>query len=651
MFRTKYNSTQLTLSNPLYNNNNIEKYLKEEIDFLLAPSVNQLSGIDPHDVYIPNSNAEYFLSSALKHSRTDKILFLTGLTGSGKTMILKEVFKYKSLAPQIQEKTLLIPFSFDNFSDGTIVRHEDSIEFLNRQFCNMLNSVCELIENSIPDLKKAEENESDFFKFICRCRGEFSQTFSVWPRPPISQRLQSCLNENPLPFYLLMLKFYLNQAPCFIDNIVFLLDDIEGIGEKNELAPIQIAFRILTCMQNLPTPANRTWSINLVIGCRNYVFRLIKEKNLLERQQLETYTESEEYHLDTTPTITEIVNKRYETVIKKDKGKKWLTALEIVLAIINKIDSSIGDFLLNLKIRNMRKALSAAKRVVYNKRWIQRDYIENTNGAFTINSVEDYDITFATLIRAIGMGESNIYDSSISNIPNIMCNENNMDLYPLLVIKYCLNMRSHKYSTWGDTIDVSDFYNYTNNIFGKYGPQHNEMFKRATEYLIMSRLLLRSIDQLQDNAMPVNETNVSDIRKIYISNAAVDIWDLLGKNSILFEMYTDDLWLDNTNRSGTKRTYRGFDIDNFRMALDYAKYLVDREIIIRNHASNLGNIDKYTELFGSDFVTMHLLNGLMNSLRAFYKDEAIQQNEFIEIYELQEKIREEMIKYPFKTIT
>lgn len=37
----------------------------------------------------------------------------------------------------------------------------------------------------------------------------------------------------------------------------------------------------------------------------------------------------------------------------------------------------------------------------------------------------------------------------------------------------------------------------------------------------------------------------------------------LEYTSVLFEMYVDDIWMDNSYRSRAKRTVRGFDVENF----------------------------------------------------------------------------------------
>lgn len=101
----------------------------------------------------------------------------------------------------------------------------------------------------------------------------------------------------------------------------------------------------------------------------------------------------------------------------------------------------------------------------------------------------------------------------------------------------------------------------------------------------------------------------------------------------------DDNWLDNTMRPSNKKKFRGFDLDNFNIAVQYLEKLIDKEIQLRNHAQNLGRLDEYTELFGKDSICRHLLNGLSNSLIAFYKEDAPEQNLMHQIMKLSNKTK------------
>lgn len=642
---SRFNSTQNLPYDHQFGYSNTEKFLKKEIDFLLAPSASQLNAINFNDIYIPVPEAEKFLEEALHFSFSDRIKYLTGLTGSGKSMVLKKVFQTHSMTPIIYEQTLIIPLSFDNFiySGEKSVDHEKCISLV---FENMINCACELLEKTFSTMKLAELNEHELFSTIKNNRGDYSQSSRTWPRPTINKRIQNLLQENAIAFYTSLLKYYLNQDECKINNVAIIVDDIEGAGEKCELLPVITAYRTLTCLEN--TPRAKKWSVNLVISCRNYVYRLIiDDKFSLEHQRFETYPECEKIHLDNPPSISDIVKKRYSAIIQQggqNKSEKWRTALDIVVLLLQNIDSSIGGFILNLKIRNIRKALALTKRIIYNKKWIQRDYSKDISGAFTIDNFEEYDIQPASLMRAIGMGESLIYFSDYSDIPNILYNENQTDLYILLVIKYCLERQDSHYSNWENTIDLEIFYKRINSIFDNEDLKNN--FQFAVKYLILNRLLLRSIDQLQDNTLPVNENNVEHISKVYISNAAVDLWDWLGKSSVLMEMYMDDLWLDNSQRPTQKHQYRGFDKDNYSIAVDYLEILFEKEIKIRNQADNLGMLDYYVQIFGEDLISKHLINGLNNSLKAFFKESYYNQPEMEKITKLK-KLMENYLQRKF----
>ena len=407
------------------------------------------------EIYIPNPEAENFLSCILEKTPVDKVLYLTGLTGSGKSMILKSVFRYTGMAPRFYNNTLIIPFSFDNFSSGDLkLNSNKGIETV---FSNMLSCACEKIEKNCPNLKRVKGNEEDFFEMVNNSRGDYTQVADTWPRPPINERMNRFIRENPIPFHSAVLKYYLNQNSCNINNLIILVDDVEGAGETNELLPVKVAYRVITCLENIPI--SKEWSAHLVISCRNYVYRLLIDNNHTpEHQYIETYTESDVFHLESAPAVVEIAKKRYDAISKQESSQKWKTALDVVLHLIGSIDSSIGEFILNIKIRNIRKALSLTKQIVYNKKWIQRDSTEAVRGAFSIDSVKDYNVTPAALIRAIGMRESLIYCSDESSIPNIMYNVDDLDLYPLLILKYCIIRRNSKYANWNDTINLKYFY-------------------------------------------------------------------------------------------------------------------------------------------------------------------------------------------------
>lgn len=623
--KTKYNS--IYDKNSDYESNNksyIRLYLKEEIDFLLASTVNQLIQVEFEDVYIHNKEAEEILEEYLKPTYADRILFFTGLTGAGKTMILRHVFDVHNMSAKVIGKTFVIPFTFDNMHN----RRESVVEF----FSKILGSACEELER-IYSVTKAMDSKDEFYECIRKWRGDNSQFGKKWPIPSVDERIGAYAEDDPLSFYSSMLKYYIGQEECNIDNVIFLIDDIEGIGENKEKEPIKIAYELLNCMQN--QYEIRNWCCNLIISCRHYVYRVINNRNAENpnpkyynlNQTLESYAESENYHLNKSPKLIDIIEKRYTAIQSKNKDDKWVIAIQVVKYLLQDIDSDIGKFILDLNLNNIRKSLTTLKKIIYNKRWIQRDYREETPGAFAIDDIKKYDTTLATLIRALGMDESQVYKSDESIITNLLYNEldYDMDFFVLATLKYFMEFASYTEMSWEDSIDIDVFYNRVVKIFDS--SQYVEKFKKSILYLIKQRMLLRSIDQEQQDCTSINENNIKEIKKVYVSAAAVDLWEYLGKNSVLFEMYVDDIWMDNSSRDKKKKKFRGFDVENFNVCIIYLEKLIDIENKIRSKAFNHIGLDKYVEYFGQDKISSHLLCGLKNSIGAFYRND-YQENYF-----------------------
>ncbi len=89
----------------------------------------------------------------------------------------------------------------------------------------------------------------------------------------------------------------------------------------------------------------------------------------------------------------------------------------------------------------------------------------------------------------------------------------------------------------------------------------------------------------------------------------------LEYTSVLFEMYVDDIWMDNSYRSRAKRTVRGFDVENFDGTLIYTDILIKQENKLRSEAFNRGMLDRYFKVFGKETIVGHLVTGLRKSLR------------------------------------
>lgn len=116
MGRAKRNRTRNAPSrqNILLTKGYIETYLKEEISTLLTADQSFYQNLQ-EEPYVSHEEAEKHLSSYLKTDLTsDKCMVFSGLTGSGKSTIVRHVFGIKGNRIQIIDNNkLIIPIDFN----------------------------------------------------------------------------------------------------------------------------------------------------------------------------------------------------------------------------------------------------------------------------------------------------------------------------------------------------------------------------------------------------------------------------------------------------------------------------------------------------------------------------------------------------------
>ena len=661
--RTKYNERfDIKLNETEQHGSYIQSFLDEEVSYLLTPAASQISQVDFEELYIPNEEMESQLERYVHHTNSNNICFLEGLTGVGKTMLVRHVFHIDSKRGDIFDNTLIIPFSFNN----ALYTDVPSI------FTNMVGKACRRLENSFSGLKRASDYPDELFDFIEKFREDL---IAIQPKSRAEQ-LNDFYQLKPLAYNACVLKWYLSQSGvCTIDNVVIVVDDIEGIRLKDrsifssedskrnpteeeriyaELLPVKMTLELIECMQNAGTVQ---WSLNTIICCRHYVSRMIKTcpfavdgpTSLI--QSLQAYAPCTRISMENAPPFEKIILQRYEalkhkgplprvnattgevesrTSISKDK---WETALDIVMQILTKIDNHLGEFILDLTLRNNREAMRWIKQLVFNKQWIQRNSLtgQNNSGAFEISDFSQYRITQASLMRAIGMNESTVYNSRVSIIPNLLYNGygqyEEMDMFPLLTLRFFVQKARMQQLSWNNSYRISDYEDAVHRLFRS--SKYDEYFKKSVNYLLSRRLFLRSYDQDQFDNRSLNMDDLPKIEYVYVSGLATNMWQRMGETSVFFEMFVDDIWLDHDARQYMGRAnrvfYRGFDTVNYGVCLNYLENLIHAEKSIFSQAVNARSFNSATppvsasEFFGTQSICSHLLQGLENSLRAYYR--------------------------------
>lgn len=122
----------------------IRKYLGDELETVLNPEANSIHDVDFDSIYVNVPEFEAKLNPLKTKSDSDRCVFLTGLTGCGKSSLLNHTFHHIERKIHIENNSLYIPFSFDQ----AIVPHEKKEEIVT-YFVNVISAACEIIQKNL----------------------------------------------------------------------------------------------------------------------------------------------------------------------------------------------------------------------------------------------------------------------------------------------------------------------------------------------------------------------------------------------------------------------------------------------------------------------------------------------------------------------
>ena len=345
------------------------------------------------------------------------------------------------------------------------------------------------------------------------------------------------------------------------------------------------------------------------------------------------------------PTILQIIQRRYSVLCatEKNQNEKWRTAMDIVLQILQRIDSRIGLFILDLTLSNHREAMDQIKKLVFNRQWLQNDWQDRgrKNDSSANFSMSLFHVTSASLVRAIGMSESKVYNSIDSIIPNLLYNDpvDDTELFVLLTLKHFRYKAQFEVASWKTSIRISAFFERIKRLF--CSEEYEKRFRNSVRYLLKNRLLLRSYDQEQADNKALSSQDLDSIEYVYVSKLTESMWLRLANSSVLFEMFVDDIWMENDSRvAWTIPDVHGFNDANFQVCIDYMDLLIaaERRVFCRAANVDCGDVS-FVELFGNTPICAHLLKGLESSLDVFYARKSLNAEESYRINRWREKIQ------------
>lgn len=599
--------------NPIRNTDGyIKKYFGSDISKILVPSIKNIQNCPIP--YVNHQEAEAVLSDMLKgDSQKDKSIGFTGLKGSGKTTILRHVFKIEENSNQSKildnTNTIVIPIDFNRSQISAQTAILSSLR-------SAIQRICRTFDIDEPNI----DNEK-FYEFVMVHRDDFLQINEFKTKETSHvDIMRSFLNAAKVPFASCQLQYVLSSEKCSIDLVVLIIDNVEGYSGNGRsrlkyLEPVIEALRLTDCISQRQQPTK--WCFNLVIACRHYVWRLIKgeeDENGAETPLLESFITSDYYYDLRKPVeIKQIVGVREEAFSKNQASPKWETSVKVVQEILEKMEGNLGDFVLQLELKDIRKSFETMQLLILHNGLQNKseEEINNSPGSFQIDSPSQFDLSRINLIRTLAIGKYT-YFTGEGRIPNLLYNkkEEYLELYPLLTLKYFLKKCNYEEPAWDNSVSVSMFYHDMGELFEINERQIHRLFMEPVSYFIKHRILLRSADQQQDEVPGLTRNEISKIDNVYVSGAAVKLWEELYSSSALFQLFMDDIYVDSTS------DYLGPHGNDIEHCFEYLKYLRSIEERIFNMAANKGRrkIEEYVRCFGKTSICEYLAYGLLNSL-------------------------------------
>ena len=616
--RSKYNE-KIWYKDDTFGRSNIYLKYGEYIEDLLTPTIDSYRKHTFEKLYIRHSLYDD-LKKYKEKRNIDDFLYLTGLTGSGKTSLLKDVFKHYENTYVLENKMLVIPFACDN----CVGEPKELKMKIANLFFGVIRKLCKEY-----GLKKYDENVEEFREYIENRRTSFSVNQRGWREVSAEILLDQLYEDHPLELSLLAFKYTMGQDNNPIDNIIFIMDDVESVGSEKELFPIYLANKVRECLDNRARKEKEKWCCTVIVACRHYVSRiLLTKKNYqsdddallnaadITKDTLESFG-GNEIDIGNGPSLKLIIEKREKTIEASMQDDEKAEFKEIC-AVLNSIVNQAGQLLLSLNINDYRITLNQLKTIICNRRWLQK--FDSSDGAFRIGTAEEnYYRNKPNIIRAIAMGENDAYWGDKSIIPNLLSNNSDGgDIWKLLILSLFVNDTERN---WNSSVDLDILKSKLSAIFNENETYVNEI-NESLIFLIMNRLLLRGKFEEQRDSVDLRCIDAKNAKFVYPSSAVKILWDYLAENSILFELFVDDIWIENPCRTENDfgKKFIQFNLSNFKECVSYLDYLIDVEYNIRLYLKNRDFTKEYSNLFGERPITKQLINGLWNSYNAYFKD-------------------------------
>ena len=575
--------------------------------------------------YVRRPNMELKLKEYIVDSN-NSFVFLTGLTGAGKSTLIKYIMNEQA-APNIFK----IYISLNN---GDI---PDRSTFIRRFTANIIDGISNYAKTLNHETQEKIFSITDFKNYILNHPRYVS--LAVEDFFPENKNLDEAINNiltyktkkiSDFPILSILWLQYLlfcndNKTKC-----VLVIDDVEGVSEN--LQP-EIFNYFLTVYTGLTTEIKPRmleqgktsfFSVTAFFAVRPDTLSFWKNRNGVALQA--NITINNEIVLRSPPSLKDIFLERFHTIQKnlskedcskqqnREKLEKYQKVYqEILLPLLDRIDSVLtrknnpiySQVIMELANHNIREALDYLRIILVNGDFFHRPDIKD--GAYGEIHIRQFYPSNIGILFSLAIQRGRIYHG-FEPIVNVFRNNEDpqTDLIANLLIRYIYsNIKGYPYFKPLSWIEIKKE---IMDIFTKIYPV--VLFENAFKTIMKENIIIKTHDG--------NTTDNTDW--FIFAPRGVVLLELLSSSSILLQCYREDLYRSTdemnfiqefTNSSQIKRK------DVYLDMISYIRYYMDSELTLLDLLDNNGEKSKYINHYGTNLLAEQLCCVVKNDFQAY----------------------------------
>lgn len=586
-------------------------------------------------LYVEQSSTRYCEEfDAFTTSYSNDVRYFIGYTGCGKSTFIRHYFDLDNISPKIinDGTTLIIP----SFWNGKVIDKNNYQNSINKHIAGSIRAALKEIDKT-NGLVFPYYDLNEFHDYIQLTRGDILATLSTEeyqdlgknPDAVISRILTKTEQECQIEYNSSSLKYFIEKYSKDINRVIFIIDDVETMDADALKFLVDTYYHMYDCFQNTE---NRRIIVNLLISLRPHSFRYLRDCGL-EHEKIIAYgnhLESICYQIirNDIPDILEIFKKRFENTDKLvEPGNKetWDANRKQMFDLIDDIEKCYVDIITDLCHMNIRAIFDCLQLILSNRIWCQENKSVSRYPAVKISEYNFNNIV--NVLRTLSCGENSVYtgkmdvqfnaseledmqqrpsfDGSDIFIPNILNNieTRECDITSVYIMYYLENKFSSTNNTPANSefITVKDLLDDIRRVFNRNDREY--LFKTII-YLFKNRIIRKSI---KDHDTPRTLNLINEDTYIYFTKKGSRILKLLREDSILLEIFREDIVREYKNESICKSSFE-LVMEHNRVILFNDLIMLAREIFIAEDKFIVNAMETNNVCFPKNFVELFILS-------------------------------------------